>query len=73
MEKTGFVVENIVLAHRFYAPPHWEFPDYLRPRPRHGLIYVLEGGASYEMGDGRVLRAEAPARPHLCAGGRGAL
>ncbi len=58
MDKTGFIVENIVLAHRFYAPPHWEFPDYLRPRPRHGLIYVLEGGARYEMGDGHTLYAE---------------
>ena len=52
MDKTGFSIESIALAHRFFAPPHWVFGEYKSSRPKDGIIYVLDGSATYEMEDG---------------------
>ena len=58
MNGSGFFIENIVLAHKFNAPPHWFSAEYAKSRPRHGLVYVLEGGARYEYSDGEVLNVK---------------
>ena len=58
MNNSGFFIENIVLAHKFSAPPHWFSAEYAKSRPRHGLVYVLEGGARYEYSDGEVLNVK---------------
>lgn len=49
MNESSFVIENIVLAHRFNAPTGWFSAEYAKARPRHGLVYVLEGSAHYDM------------------------
>ena len=58
MDENSFFIENIVLAHRFYANPQWVSYEYVKARPRHGLIYVLDGSAAYEMNDGSVITAQ---------------
>ena len=57
MDENSFFIENIVLAHRFYAHPRWVSYEYVKARPRHGLVYVLDGSAVYEMNDGNVIKA----------------
>jgi len=52
MMDSGFLIESISLAHRYRAPKLWYSSEYARPRPYHGLIYVLDGSAVYEMSDG---------------------
>ena len=58
MDENSFYIENIVLAHRFYANPQWVSYEYVKARPRHGLVYVLDGSAVYEMNDGSVITAQ---------------
>lgn len=53
MNKSSFMIDDIVLAHRFNSQPGWLSTEYAATRPRHGLVYVLEGCASYEMAGGR--------------------
>lgn len=57
MNDNNFEIESIVLAHRFYARPHWISYEYVRQRPCHGLVYVLEGSAEYELNDGNIITA----------------
>ena len=57
MKESDFLIESISLAHRYRAPMDWYSSEYARPRPRHGLIYVLEGSALYEMSDGTSFTA----------------
>lgn len=52
MAEFSFLIENIFLAHKYHAPKYWYSSEYARERPRHGIIYVLEGSAVYEMSDG---------------------
>lgn len=49
MNNDSFFIESIALAHRFNAPAEWFSAEYSKPRPRHGLVYVLDGSALYEM------------------------
>jgi len=57
MSESSFVIEGISLAHKYRAPMHWYSSEYARERPRHGIIYVLEGSALYEMQDGSSFTA----------------
>ena len=43
------VVTEIVLCHKFSAPAGWVSEEYKNSRQRHGLVYVLEGRAIYQM------------------------
>lgn len=58
MTNTSFTIEGITIAHRFKAPKGWYSAEYAAERPRHGLIYVLEGSARYEMSSGESFTAE---------------
>ncbi len=58
MSESGFIIESISLAHKYRAPMHWYSSEYARERPRHGIIYVLEGSAVYKMQDGGSFTAE---------------
>lgn len=46
------ILERIVWAHRFSAPPGWK---YNRTHQHHGIIYVLNGKAQYCMSNGDSL------------------
>ena len=56
----GFVIEQIVLAHHFIAPPGWVGEDHARIRSHHGIIYVLQGLAEYRLRSGETFT--------ICAG-----
>ncbi len=49
------ILERIVLAHRFDAPPGWVSREYAQTRRHHGFVCALEGGADYLMGSGEKL------------------
>lgn len=49
-----FVIEQIVLAHHFTAPPGWEGKDHAKIRRHHGIVYVLNGQAEYHMPGGEI-------------------
>lgn len=55
----AFVLQQIVLAHLFSAPPGWVCNESAAPRLHHGLIYVMSGQMEYRQpGRGSlVLRA----------------
>lgn len=55
MTGSGFTIESISLAHKFYSPSRWLSAEYANSRPRHGLVYVLDGSAEYEFSDGKKL------------------
>ncbi|MGI6653425.1 MAG: helix-turn-helix domain-containing protein [Christensenellales bacterium] len=50
-----FVLQSIVLAHHFIAPPGWVSDEYTITRLHHGIIYVLSGQAEYHMKSGNNL------------------
>ena len=58
MANTSFTIEGITIAHKFKAPKNWYSAEYAAERPRHGLIYVLEGSARYEMNSGESFTVE---------------
>jgi AraC-like DNA-binding protein len=43
------VVSEIILCHKFVSPPGWISEEYKNSRQRHGIVYVLEGRAHYQM------------------------
>ena len=57
MAESGFQIDSIFLAHKYHAPRLWYSSEYARERPRHGIIYVLEGSAVYELNDGSSFTA----------------
>lgn len=44
-----FVLQRIVLAHHFVAPPGWVCEEYAAARLHHGAVYALSGQAEYRM------------------------
>lgn len=52
---TEFILQNIVLAHHFSAPPGWICNEYAAARLHHGLVYILDGQAEYRFADGGSL------------------
>ena len=56
------IVTDIILAHRFAAPPGWYSDEYVLARKYCGIVYVLEGYAEYTLGNGQQLHA----RPGDC-------
>lgn len=50
---------DIVLAHRFSAPPGWTSVEYAAERRHHGIVYALAGQMEYRMGDGSRFLLEA--------------
>ena len=46
---SNFVIQQIVLAHYFVAPPGWICNEYAVARLHHGVVYVLSGQAEYQM------------------------
>ena len=54
-ELPELVLERIILAHRFAAPPGWVSEEYAQSRRHHGIVYVLNGRAQYCMGNGDSL------------------
>lgn len=57
MAESGFQIDSIFLVHKYHAPRLWYSSEYARERPRHGIIYVLEGSAVYELNDGSSFTA----------------
>jgi AraC-like DNA-binding protein len=43
------LITGIVLAHRFSSPPGWVSEEYKGGRNRHGMIFILDGKANYEL------------------------
>ncbi len=52
--KKEWCVTEIVLAHRFYAPPGWRSYEYAGGRQMYGLVYGLRGWATNRFQDGRT-------------------
>ena len=49
------MLQRIVLAHHFIAPPGWVCEEYAAARLHHGVVYVLGGQAEYRMRGGGSL------------------
>ena len=51
MDEKKIIITEIILCHKFCAPAGWVSDEYKNSRKRHGLVYVLNGQALYQMSE----------------------